>query len=160
MRNACLVYVDHHDIAFEFRRALPPRIGPFSQSLIVSLIIKGLNAVVNNRPRYFLPIMSNDLLQYDPIALRGMLLSCCIHWASCASPLTLLCCLGAVFLAILCKPRHILVLLLSTVYGVYVRLNLQTVGWSLFGVITHQFYLYWISGEFVGWSKISTILTW
>ena len=42
----------------------------------------------------------------------------------------------------------------------YVRLNLQTVDWFLFGVISHQFYLYWISGEFVGWPKISTILTW
>jgi len=37
-----------------------------------------------------------------------------------------------------------------------VRLNLQTVDWFLFGVISHQFYLYWISGEFVGWSKISS----
>ena len=82
-----------------------------------------------------------------------MFLSRCIHPCR-ASPLTLLRYLGIVFLAILCKASS------YTAATGDVRLNLQTVDWFLFGVISQQFYLYWISGEFVGWSKISTILTW
>jgi hypothetical protein len=79
--------------------------------LVLSLDINAMRAgaALNNWPLYFPPFMSNNLLQYL-ILRRGMFLSRCVHPCR-ASPLTLLRYLGIVFLAILCNPRHILLLL-------------------------------------------------
>ena len=73
-----------------------------------------MHVVDNNWPSIFLsssPVMSNDLQDSQgTIAVQGMFPSRYIYSGR-ASPMTLLCYLGIVFLAILCKPRHILLLL-------------------------------------------------
>ena len=59
--------------------------------------------------------MSTDVqVPQGTIALLGMFPSRYIH-SDRASPMTLLCYPGIVFLAILCKPRHIL--LLRSIWG-------------------------------------------
>jgi hypothetical protein len=77
---------------------------------------------------------------FDPLAFLGISLG---HRFSYAFLMVLSFRPGAVFLAILRKRSH-------RVFGRRAHLNPQTVNGFLFGVLTHQFYSYWIRGEFLG----------
>ena len=77
---------------------------------------------------------------FDPLAFLGISLGHCFSY-------TVLMVLafhpGVMFLAFLRKHSH-------QVFGGRVCLNPQAVNGFLFGVLTHQFYSYWIGGEFLG----------